>query len=209
MIFDKLKEALATHRTVVKEGFKEFQKVRDELTDMYTLKYSREQINKAKEKYDQVVWESELEVRKTVKEILGELKSRITEVASKPIDPDFIPTLAVIDRMKDPTKLEIDQMVGKFKNNYVCYRAVCDSVGGAIKGYSSIKLEDVLKRCDQVEDKVNRALKGDVDGYSYRMLVDSIVLDNYAGFFEDFFAGSFDEITEALSKEKKNKNFVE
>lgn len=208
MIFDELKEALKTHRTTVTEGWKEFMKVRDALTEKYSPKYSEIEIAKAKESYDNAVWESEKEVRTIMQETLDKLKEKISGVASKPIDPDFVPTLAVLEKMENPTKIEVDQIVGKFKTNYVCYRAICGAVGGINAGYCPINLEDILKRCDQVEDKVNRALKGDIDSYNYRVLADSVGLDVFADFFEKFFEGYFDDITEELEKEKKNKNFV-
>lgn len=162
-----------------------------------------EKTKEAKEIYNSTLADSRNTNYDACLAILDEIADQAKKVVEVPVPSDFISTLEAMKNVKDKTPMEIESVVGTYRNNYWAYRAVCTILGGSLKGFGVVTLDDILGAVDELKKEVHNCFfKYNVseDGYQYRNVMTGELLPNFDKVFVAFLDGRFEDATNSMKK---------
>lgn len=162
-----------------------------------------EKTKEAKEIYNSTLADSRQTNYEACIAILDEVANQAKKVVEQPVSPDFISTLEAMKNVKDKTPKEIESVVGTYRNNYWAYRAICTFLGGSLKGFNVVTLDEILDAVDELKKTIHDCFfKYNVseDGYQYRNVMTGELLPDYDKAFVAFIDGRFEDATNSMKK---------
>lgn len=162
------------------------------------------ELAKINEEFTQTCLNAKLNATNIIEEEFNAIAGKIEKAITKAVDPEFLTTLEVLNTLKEPSQAELEAIMNKYSDNYFCYRAICDALGGKEKGFRSITLDDVRLRIAEVKSKTLKALDSDVNEYTFLTFERGTAFTPYKALFECFVEGRFDEATKNLNPMNPN-----
>ena len=120
---------------------------------------------------DNTYVESRRESIEKYEAVLDEISEKAKAAVSSPVSPDFIATLEAIKAVKDLTPADVEAAIGPYKDNYLSYRAICEAVGGAVKGFAPITLEEVQESIKEIRRLCFKAINEYIDSYYFNLVL--------------------------------------
>lgn len=193
----KITEALKAHRECVQQARTMYEGVEKALWAEYQNRNAPGYTSRNKEALrirDEAIQTSRQQTMQVCMGELDEMRGKIRAFAASPVDPSFPAAMAALQAMKNPTKAELDLIVGQYSNNYLCYRAICDTLGGSAAGFRTITLDDMLGECDNVQKAIEKAMNGNVEAYNFRVLEAGYLIGQLEENCTYFLDGNFDNL---------------
>lgn len=193
-MLEKISSALQTYASVYTGAARIFEEAKKELDANYKGALYASKLGEAKEIYESTLTSSREENYSVCVDVLEDVKKRIQAVASEPIEGDFNATLAALKVIKNPTKTEIQAIIGRYRNNYLAYRAICALFDNDNELCSTITIDDVLDACDELSDMLHRCFYGGegITGYFYQLMLQGDYIGKYDELFRSFITRNFD-----------------
>lgn len=198
-MLEKISAALETYASVYEGASRIFDKAKKELDANYKGALYASKLGEAKAIYDSTIFNSCEENYSACVAVLEDVKNRIKTVASEPIEGDFNATLAALRTIEYPTKAEIQAVVGRYRNNYLAYRAICAFFND--EGLcATTTVDEVLTACDELSDMLHRCFYGGegITGYFYQLMLQGDYLAKYDDLFRSFVTHNFDVVDTAV-----------
>ena len=193
----EITDILKAHREYVQQARSMYEGVEKALWAEYQNRNAPGYTSRNKEAMrvrDEAIQGSRQQTLKACRDTLDDVRGKIRAFAATPVDPTFPAAMAALQAMKNPTKAELDMIAGQYSNNYLCYRAICDTLGGSAAGFRSITLDDMLAECDKVQKAVEKAMNGDVEAYGFRVLEAGHIIGQLEENCTYFLGGHFDNL---------------
>lgn len=200
-MLEKISLALQTYASVYTGAARMFEEVKKELDANYKGALYASKLGESKEIYESTLTSSREENYSVCVDVLEGVKKQIQAVASEPIEDDFNATLAALKVIKNPTKTEIQAIIGRYRNNYLAYRAICDLFDKEL--CATITIDDVLDACDELSDMLHRCFYGGegIEGYFYQLMLQGDYIGKYDELFRSFITRDFDIVDMQLEKQ--------
>lgn len=199
-MMEAIKNALETHKGTVIAATNTFQAVKHDTNLNYKGKLFTEKMKTAKQAFDDACKQSREKTEMICQDVLNGIREKANAVIIQDTPADFPATLEVLKAMQQPTKTEVEAIIGKYKSNYLAYRAICDVVGGAVAGYDPITIDDIIESLAALETMLHRVIYGSIDDYMFRLVTEGNYLDRYDDFYTSFLEGRFSEAGEAVQE---------
>lgn len=219
MTFDKIYDALVQYGGTYETAQETFGKEREFVYGNYVQNSDAyvQKINDATEKKDTAIKTAGVKVLEVSRPVFEDLRNQIEGATMDPVPADFRDSLETLKTINNPTAKEVDLLVMRFTNNYMCYRAMCDCLHGKVNQqpvpvtdkdgtevnnpdymrlFFRITVDDVLNQCDRLESTIERLVDGRPLG---RFGFDAVAspeadyLDRYAAMFTAFIEKRFAE----------------
>ena len=167
-------------------------------------------MKEAQEIYNNTLAESRKENYDACLAILSEVADQAKKVVEVPVPSDFISTLEALKQMKEPTKTEVETVVGAYKNNYFAYRAICDF----LKLLKPVTIDDINSDLADIRSGLHQCFYSDnVEAYHFKNWMEGIILASYDEIFRAFCEGRFEDAVqgeqgkdEGMDADKLNNN---
>ncbi|MBR4435139.1 MAG: hypothetical protein IKS90_03470 [Clostridia bacterium] len=169
-----------------------------------------EKTKEAKEIYNSTLAESRTENYDACLAILDEVAGQAKKIVEQPVPSDFISTLEALKQMKEPTKTEIETVVGAYKNNYFAYRAICDF----LKLPKPVTVDVINDDIADIKSGLYKCFYSyNVEAYRFRNWIEGNILASYDEVFRAFCEGRFEDAVQSeqgkddgIEAEKLNNN---
>jgi len=187
--------ALKTYATVYTGATEIYDKTRTDLHENYKGNLFADKMREAQELYNNTLNESRSAQWKACLDALDQVRDKVKEVIGRPIEGDFSATLDAVKAMKHPSRTELEAIAGRYKGNYLAYRAIVDAVGDKLTGFPMITADDVFEACDDLQALLHPCFFGGegVTGYKFRLMLQGDLVAKYDNLFTAFMEGRFDE----------------
>ena len=163
-----------------------------------------EKMKEAQEIYNNTLAESRTANFNACVQILDEVANQAKKVVENPVPSDFISTLEAIKQMDEPTKAEIETVVGAYKNNYFAYRAICDFLKISPK---PVTIDDIVADLGSIRNDLHQCFYSDnIEGYHFRNMKDGTILSSYDEVFKAFIDGRFEDAVKPDADDTVNDN---
>ncbi len=196
-MLNKIIDALQEHKTVYEQASKVWESVKKDLNENYKGALYTQKLGEAKNVYEDTLQTSRENNYSACVMVLDGIRAKAQDIVTQPVSPDFPATVAALAAMKNPTRTEVEAIAARYKGNYLAYRAICDALGGAEKGFTVATVDDVNARCDELEAILHKCFYGgNPELYSYRLLLEGSYLKTFDDFFTAFIDGRFEDATQ-------------
>lgn len=149
-----------------------------------------EKMKEAQEIYNNTLAESRKTNFDACIDILDDVANQARKVVEVPVPADFISTLEALKQMKEPTKTEVETVVGAYKNNYFAYRAICDFLGTA----KPVTIDDIDLEIAYIRNELHQCFYSDnIEDYHFRNMKDGIIISSSDDVFRAFIEGRFED----------------
>lgn len=178
---------------------------RKDIESNYAGNLKTQKMNEAKNVYESTISQSRDNNFSDCLNVLESIREQAMKVVSTPVDSNFSSAIEVLKVMNEPTKTEIDAIVGQYKYNYFSYRVICDVLGGKEKGYSVTTIDDVMDAAAALESKLRDCFYGNggsPERYIYRLMLQGDYIGKYDEFFSAFIEGRFDDAGTIVNESK-------
>lgn len=149
-----------------------------------------EKTKEAKDIYNNTIQKSRQTNYDSCLVILGNAADQARKVVETQVNTDFISTLEALKQVKEPTKKELETVVGAYKDNYFAYRAICDFLHLP----KPVTIDDINADLEEIRSNLHRCFYSDnVEAYHFRNWMEGTVLDSYDEVFKAFCEGRFED----------------
>lgn len=163
-----------------------------------------EKMKEAQEIYNNTLAESRTANFNACVQILDEVANQAKKVVENPVPSDFISTLEAIKQMDEPTKAEVETVVGAYKNNYFAYRAICDFLKISPK---PVTIDDIVADLENIRNELHQCFYSDnIEGYHFRNMKDGIIISSSDEVFRAFIEGRFEDAVKEDADDTVNDN---
>lgn len=168
-------------------------------TKVYDAQYAA-----AKEQLDRAKADSRKAALEACTKVLESASAKVQEVVKKPVSADMAAILTTIRAIKKPTAAELQLIVAGHEKNYLSYRAIVDALGGAMKGFESVTIDDIMGHIAALQGKVISCLNmsNPAESYSYQLMMVQTV-DSYDRFLTAFAEGEFAKAAALISGQEE------
>lgn len=150
-----------------------------------------EKMKEAQEIYNNTLAESRKTNFDACVAILDDVANQARKVVEVSVPADFISTLEALKQMKEPTKTEVETVVGAYKNNYFAYRAICDILKIAPK---PVTIDEIIAELGSIRNGLHQCFYSDnIEGYHFRNMKDGIIISSSDDVFRAFIEGRFED----------------
>ncbi len=208
-MLERIPELLKSYRTTVQSAKAERDKAIKEYNENYIGKMNTEKVNAANDAFNNIWLECRENTINSCIQILDDVKAKAEKFAAQPVDSNFPAVIAAVKAIKNPTPEELNIIVKSTKSNYLTYRAICDAVGGAVKGFSPILIDDVIEVLESLKDDIQRVLSGyagNFNSYTFQLVEQGDYIKKYDEFITTFLSGRFDEAGEMVKSDNENED---
>lgn len=151
-------------------------------------------LKEAKDLYNGTLDESRKENYSACMAILDEVAVQARKVLETPVPTDFTAMLEALKQIKNPTKAEVESVVGAYKNNYFAYRAIYDFLDVSPK---PVTIDDIDKDIAYIRDNLYMCFYSyEVETYNYRNWKDGTLVKHFDEKFRAFIEGRFEDASE-------------
>jgi hypothetical protein len=196
-MIEAIKTELENHQKNVTSALSDWQirvnqLKRDLKQQNITTKVYDQQYAAAKDQLDRAKADSRKAALEACTKVLESASAKVQEVVKKPVSADMAAILTTIKAIKKPTAAELQLIVAGHEKNYLSYRAIVDALGGAMKGFESVTIDDIMGHIAALQGKVISCLNmsNPVESYSYQLMV-AQTIDSYDRFLTAFADGEF------------------
>lgn len=162
-----------------------------------------EKMKEAQEIYNNTLAESRKTNFDACIAILDDVASQARKVVENPVPADFISTLEALKQMKEPTKVEVETVVGAYKNNYFAYRAICDFLGTA----KPVTIDEIIADLGSIRNELHQCFYSDnIEDYHFRNMKDGIIISSSDDLFKAFIDGRFEDAVKEDADDTGNDN---
>ena len=154
-----------------------------------------EKMKEAQEIYNNTLAESRKANFDACIEILDDVANQARKVVEVSVPADFISTLEAIKNSENRTQREIEAVLGAYKNNYWAYRSVSTILGGSLKGFGVITIDEILDHIDDLKAELHKCFYqyNVTEGYQYRNVLEGTIISDYDDVFRAFIEGRFED----------------
>ena len=185
---------LNAHKETFDRATSIFQEQKKKILAEYKPQIATQKLKEVKAVYDQTIHASQLETFNGCNAVFEDVRKKVREIASRPVDPDFPAAVVALKTLEKPSRAELDAIISAYKGNYVAYRAICDLVGGeAVTGQHIATVDDVLENCDFLIGELHKAIFNDPTCYTFRLMIQGDFLTKHDEFFTAFVDGRFED----------------
>lgn len=161
--------ALASYYDTVTGAKSMLESATNQIKENYIGALYAEKNKEAQDIYNTTVQESRETNYNACLAVLDDVSNKAQNVVEQHVDPDFLATLEIVKTLKDKTPSEINGIIGAHKNNYWAYRAICDVLGGSVKGFIAPTIDDIQDVISYVRSNIHDCFYSDnVDAYHFQ-----------------------------------------
>lgn len=193
-MIEKISVLLNAHKETYDRATAIFQEQKAKILAEYKTQIAVQKLKEVKDIYDQEIFTSQQETFSGCNAVLDEVREKVKDIASRPVDANFPAVVAALKAMNNPSRAELYAITGAYKNNYVAYRAICDLVGGeAVTGKHVATVDEVLGVCDFLTGELHKAIFDNPTCYIFRLFLQGDFLAKRDEFFTAFVEGRFED----------------
>ena len=160
-----------------------------------------EKTKEVQDVYNQTLDESRKTNYDACMEVLNGVEERVQEIVKVPVPADFPATLEALKQINNPSKTELETLVGAYRNNYYAYRAIRDYLKVPTPSFTIgrdtylLTLDGIQEAILDIKDILHKCFFSDnVDGYHFLNIKDGTQISSYDALFTSFCDGRFEDI---------------
>lgn len=203
IMLERITTALMAYKMTYDGASEIYRKTRKEIDANYIGNLKSTKINDAKAAYEKTLADSREQNWNIIAEVLDDIQNKANVIVSRPVEPDFPATLETLRAISNPSERELAGIIERYKSNYMSYRAICDMLGGASKGFPIVTVDEVFDAVDNLRVILHSCIYGEnTNTYNYRLMLQGDYMGNIDDLLSRFIDGRYDEAVEAMERVK-------